>query len=248
MKKFLSFLLTFLLIVPVGNINASVNELSSNNSTKTDGLKYIDLENIDETSNITIKTEEDMINEMRYYGVEESTINSLMDKYSKGEMWNSIDPDFKDSAVEEELEDGMWKYTYPDGSIRVSNAPSLAINNSDSDVSSYVASQKGYSVIYQDSFATVYRAVVVESAIYYGYTYFIDFTRDRYSSVNTLNSYTRNSLSVAGLSGLSEGISNNTFRIEFFYKLSINGVGRDTWYWCEAYPDGVSTTLKFRGN
>lgn len=237
MKRFLSLVLSSFLILSLGTTNVKAAE---NNAMA--------IESNGNDQNVKFKTEDDMIEEMRSYGVSEETIKSLMKKYKKGEMWDSINPEYKDSAIVEDLGGGLKKYTYPDGSIRVSNADTLKINNTDNNGEiSPMVYQAGYTILYQDSFATQYRAIVVESSIFFSYEYFIVFTVARGSSTGRINSYTRHSFSTTGTTLPTESMNNNIFRTSFMYTASYKGVYRNVEYWCEAAASG-SNTLKFSSN
>lgn len=117
----------------------------SNNSTV-----IIENNNIIEANKLSIDEEASLTGFLSENDVDSSTINSLIDKVNKGELWdclkeeyNNIEPSYVNTSPNGETTE---KYVYPDGSIKVCeiNAPQDIQSRSVSDI--FWNSGSGYSI------------------------------------------------------------------------------------------------------
>ncbi len=103
-------------------------------------------------------------NFLRQYGADEATISNLLKKCENGELWNSLDPQYKSTATHETFsnENGITvdKYVYPDGSIMIQELSSPITTTESGEVTINTVSIGGGTVTQGSGFLSVKGAKV----------------------------------------------------------------------------------------
>ncbi len=120
---------------------------------------------------------------LKKYDVNEETISNLLKKLEYGELWNSLDPQYRDTATHESIsnENGITidKYVYPDGSIMIQEFSSPAITAEgyqESDIVRTLGQVSGGTVTQGSGFLSVKRAMVNNSWVIISMKFYTDYT------------------------------------------------------------------------
>lgn len=242
MKKTIALVLSLLVI---GNTTVMAYPNNINDEEVKTTQEVTATQEVDVTgSDVRELSEEELIESMRNYGLTESTIEKLINKLENGQIWDSMNPEFEGATVSERISNTETKYTYPDGSIKISNIESLqeAMDNMNNGRQARIPSQEGITTLSGDSYSTLYRATVVENVLVINYVYFVDYRVSYGSNTAKIENLSRREMSVYGLSGLNESVTSTLVKIDFWFNVK----GQVVYYWAEIYSNGRG--LGFRGN